>query len=97
MITDLTALAVTAKGTATFVSKTILPPMVPVMAVAENVITESTGVPLTIVVAVGGACWYLQGRFTKIEDKIDAVADDLAKRPCQYDKCPTNQEKDKNK
>jgi hypothetical protein len=89
--TSITAL----KGFSVFAVKSLLPPLVPVLAVAENVITESTGVPLTILAAVGGACWYLQGRFTKIEDKLEQLSEDLAKLPCHRDYCMhSNKEKE---
>ena len=79
--------------------KTILPSSIPVIAMTEGIITENTGVPLTIVCAIGGACWYLQGRFTRIEDRLEELSTDLKRRPCQLDKCPMPDasKKDENK
>lgn len=79
--------------------KTLMPTSVPVIAMSEGMITEATGVPLTILCAVGGACWYLQGRFTKIEDRLDRLNDNIQSRPCQAQPCPITKggnEKDKN-
>ena len=60
-------------------TKVLLPAAVPIVAMGENFISESTGVPLTIVVAVGGACWYLNGRFTRIAHVICAASATLLK------------------
>jgi hypothetical protein len=77
----------------TMVTKTILPTFVPLLAMSENMITEQTGIPLTIVAAVGGACWYLNGRFTRIETKIEDLTENIMSRSCQKDKCNINQDK----
>ena len=79
------------------VTKVVIPPIVPLWMMATSVITEETALPLTIVCAVGGACWYLQGRFTRIEshqETVHATLDRLEKkidsRPCilPYGACP---------
>lgn len=89
MIESMTAGLITVSGITT---KVVLPAAVPVIAVAENLITEQTGVPLTIVAAIGGACWYLNGRFTRIEDSIDDLRKNLENRPCQKAACPVIKE-----
>lgn len=64
-----------AKSTALGVlfGKVCVPPLAATWALAEGMINEQTGVPLTIVAAVGGACWYLNGRFTKLEDGQESL------------------------
>ena len=87
MIETITGIITTA---GTIGTKVVLPTAIPVLAVAEHMITEQTGVPLTILCAVGGACWYLNGRFTRIEDSIGDLKRNLENRPCQRtDTCPT--------
>ena len=76
--------AVTAAG------KAVLPPMGVIVAEAAGYIDAQTAVPLSVVVGIGGACWYLQGRFTKIEDKIDEMNRNIQSRPCQSCLAPAN-------
>ena len=71
----------------TIVTKVMLPPLIPIAAMVDNVINEQTGVPLTIVAAIGGACWYINGRFTKLEDAVERVQKNLEERPCQIGHC----------
>ena len=84
---------VKAMAAAALVGKVVVPPLTEVTLIAADVITESTGVPLTIVAAVGGACWYLNGRFTKLEDGLNSLRDELSNRPCGVNAaCPTKKE-----
>ena len=76
--------------------KTALPSSIPIIAMSEGMITADTGVPLTIVAAVGGACWYLNGRFVKIETQLKDMVDELNKRPCAT-MCPSQPKKDESK
>jgi hypothetical protein len=52
-------------------SKVLLPGAIPDLLLGAGVIDESTVLPMTVVVAIGGACWYLNGRLTRIEGRID--------------------------
>ena len=62
---------ISGKGIATMLGKFGLPAITPLIAQAAGLINEQTVVPLTVVSAIGGACWYLNGRLTRIEDKIE--------------------------
>ena len=73
-------------GAVAAMSKAVLPPLAVVIAEANGVITEHTAVPLTLVVGISGACWYLQGRFTRIEDSIAELNRTIVARPCHH--CP---------
>jgi len=42
--------------------------MVPVGMLAADLINEQTALPLTIVCAVGGGCWYLSGFLRGLKD-----------------------------
>ena len=77
---------------ASVAGKVLLPPALPLGLMAQSMITSDTGIPLSSVGAVGGACWYLNGRFTRIEDKLDAVQKNLEARPCQIGMCPEKKE-----
>lgn len=71
------------------------------LILAEVVITGGTHVPIEMAVTVGvfscGVVWYLGRKFQSLEDKIQTVADDLAKRPCQLmgGKCEPMKRKEK--
>ena len=58
---------------ATLTGKVVLPTVAPLMLMTGGLITENTAVPLTIVCGVSGACWYLNGRLTRIEDSIEQL------------------------
>ena len=75
------------------IGKAVVPPMAAWFVAEALTIDEGTKVPITILVAAGGACWHLNGRFTKIENKIKTLSDSLDSRPCQIQKCtPTKEE-----
>ena len=87
MFETITGIAATAGSIGT---KVVLPAAIPIVAVAENFITEQTGVSLTFVVTACGICWYLNGRFTKLEDAVRELQKNLETHHCQRtDKCPT--------
>ena len=69
------------------IGKAVLPPSAVVLAESQGIIDEKTAVPLSIVVGIGAACWYLNGRFTKVETKLDDLAQNLNSRPCQINNC----------
>lgn len=77
-------------------AKVIIPPLIPAYMLAENIINEATAIPLTIAAAVGGACWYLNGRFTRIEavqesqnKTLERLEEKLDSRPCGIaESCP---------
>ena len=72
----------------TGVSKAILPPLAVVCMLASDVIDAPTGLSLTIVASVIGALWYLQGRLTKIETKLEILHDEVKALPCHgNDRC----------
>lgn len=64
-------------------TKVVLPAAIPIIAVSENIITEKTGVSLTFVITACGICWYLNGRFTRLEDAVKQLKRNLDTRPCQ--------------
>ena len=57
----------TTKTAVTITGKVLVPAALPSCFLAADIISGTTALPLTIVAAVGGACWYLNGRFTAIE------------------------------
>ena len=73
-------------GAVAALGKAVLPPCAVIMAEVNGYIDEKTAVPLSVVVGIGAACWYLIGRFTKIETKLDDLAENISSRPCQS--CP---------
>lgn len=58
--------------------KVLLPPMLPLCMFASSLISETTVVPLTLAGGFGGVCWYLQGRFTRIETILERLEQDAA-------------------
>lgn len=81
---------ITAKAT---IGKALVPPLIPVAMFAagegHNIINENTLLPFTVVISIGAALWYLQGRFTRIEakldshsEKIESLSKRLESRPC---------------
>ena len=67
----------TFKALGGMLSKISAPVSVPLIAQATGLINEQTSVPLTIMGAVGGACWYLSSRLTKIEDSVEQLKSDI--------------------
>lgn len=57
-------------------AKLLTPPIAAIGLAATGIITQDTSVPLTIAASIGGGCWYLNGRFTKIEDSLDELKRD---------------------
>ena len=53
-----------------------------VLAQANGMINDGTGISLVFCAAVGGGCWYLSNRFTRIEDKLEEMQANLKKLPC---------------
>lgn len=88
------AMFATSKAIIAITGKVLLPASVPSCFLAADIISETTAVPMTIVAAVSGACWYLNGRFTTIEihqkdqkdrlRRIEEMIDDL---PCHGENC----------
>ena len=72
------------------IGKTVILPLTPVLMLGADIINEATAVPLTIVCAVGGGCWWLSGtlrglkdgqesthkRLSRIERKLDIEEDE---------------------
>lgn len=57
-------------------TKMILPSLVPSALFAEGMLDEHTLIPATVVASACGLCWYLSGRFTKIEADIHVLKSD---------------------
>jgi hypothetical protein len=55
----------------TLAAKVALPGIIPNALLGAGVIDESTVLPMTVVAAICGGCWYLNGRLTRIEGRID--------------------------
>jgi hypothetical protein len=77
------------KGASVFGLKVVVPSCSPLLIQAAGLIDETTVVPLTIVGAIGGASWYLNGRLTRIEDQLENLkADSLSSRQHHQQLCP---------
>jgi hypothetical protein len=61
------------------------------MIVGQVVPVDSSYISVTaacgVTIFVSTLIYFLTDRLRRLEDKIKDVADDLKKRPCQWDKC----------
>jgi hypothetical protein len=64
------------------IGKTTLPPIGVFLAEVSGLIDDKTAVPLSLVAAIGGGCWYLSSRLTQIEDSIKELRTELENKPC---------------
>lgn len=53
--------------------KLVLPPLVPLGLFATDIINEQTAMPLALVAAVGGGCWYVGSAFQSLRDGQDST------------------------
>jgi hypothetical protein len=49
-------------------------PLIPIFMSVGGLIGGETGMSLTMVLTMVGGAWYLNGRLTSIEDKLESIA-----------------------
>jgi len=78
-----------------FIFKFCLPASIPFVMLAQSMINEQTATPLTVVCGIAGACWYINGRFTRIEVVLEDLKEASdASRTHHAQLCPLCQKKD---